>query len=442
MNRLLFVLATLACACGSSGGAGTDAGDGDGDGDGGSSGDSLGAGPHSIELTLTNRPNNAAPFSFVVASQDGSAPWKVAPAPSGDTYKFDVTAPSYGVMYGCIGSVPGSNGATQMRAVNLAYFAVGERTKLTLDVPQRCSDRVTGMVTLSGSVTNRPAGGIIAVQYGTRSVFAGNQTGGFAMQVPTGVKDLVVSHAVPEGNGDFYVDETVTLRDVNVTGPTSRTIDFQASETTDFYAVNVDVMNARIVAGTTLYTANGTQAGLTRETGNWESDALATAQRRPTDVYDQSIAVLTLGHGSTVTNATNAPGTLDYTAPDALGDVTASVASTQPYPLVETTWSDYPEAVGYTWTATQPDVCDGLATCAVVWTAYLSPGVTGMSPSYRMPDLSPVTGWKTDYAFASAGIEGSVTAISSTAGATDFPTGIPASGTQRVFVRTDFDVTP
>jgi len=441
MTRLLTLLVTLACACGSSGsGTGADA-NGGGDDGGGDQGDSLGAGPHTIAVTLTNRPNNPATYSFIVAYQDGSAPWQVAPAPTGDTYSFEVSAPSYGVMYACIANVPSGGGPIQMRAVNLAHFAVVERTAVTLDVPQRCSDRMPNMVTLSGQVTNRPAGGVIVVSYGTRTVFAGNQSGAFAMQVPTGVRDLMVLHAVPEGNGDFYVDEAVAMRDVNVTGPTSKTIDFSTSETTDYYDVLVDATNARVIASTVLYTANGTQGTITRETSNWETDALPDSLRRPTDIYDQSIAVLTLGHGSTITNATNDPGRLEYTAPAPLGDVTANLAASQPYPVIDTAWSEYPDAIGYTWTATQNDSCSN-ASCTTVWTAYLSPGVTGMSPSYRMPDLSTVTGWKPELGFAPADIGGSVTAIRSTAGATDFPTGIPAHGTQRVFVRTDFDVTP
>jgi hypothetical protein len=441
MTRLLSVLATLACACGSSGSGGADASGGGGDDGGGEATDGLVAGPHTIELTLTNRPNNAAPYSFVVAYQDGGAPWKVAPAPAGDVYSFEVTAPSYGVMYACTGTVPGT-AFTQARTVNLAHFAVAERTKVTLDVPQRCSDRFANTVTLSGSVTNRPQGGVIVVQYGNRTAFASNQTGVFAMQVPIGVHDLMVFHSVPEGNGDFYDDEAVTLRDFAVNGPTSKTIDFSTSQTMDYYDVTVDVMNARIVASTVLYTANGTQGTITREAGMWETDALPDALRRSTDVYDQSIAVLTIGHGSTITNATSNPGPIEYVAPPPLGDVTATISTDQPYPIVETAWSEYPEAVGYTWLAQQDDVCSGSTTCTLTWTAYLSPGVTGMSPSYRVPDLTTVTGWKAEYELVSAGIGGSVTAIRSTAGATDFPTGIPAAGTQRVFVRTDFDVAP
>jgi hypothetical protein len=435
--------ALLACACGNSGSSGADAAGGGDDGE--TTGDALSAGPHTIELTLNNRPNTAATYSFIVAYQDGSAEWKLAPTPSGDKYSFEVTAPSYGVMYACmgIGSTP-NGGFTQTRAVNLAYFAVGERTSITLDVPQRCSDRAQNTVTLSGSVTNRTNSGAYVVQYGTRQAQVGTISGLFSMQAPLGTRDLFVYHVVPEGNGDFRIDDVVTVRDLAVAGPTSKTIDFSAAQEPDVYdvTVNVSAMNTRVVASTTLYTANGTQGSITRETGNWESDALPSALRSPTDVYDQSISVLTQGHGSTITNATSTPGPQDYVAPAPLGDVTASIATGAPYLTIDSSWAAYPQAVGYTWTAMQEDGCPGSATCAIVWTASLSPGVLGSQPAFRMPDLSTLSSWKSEYEFAENTVGGSVTAVGSTAGAMDFPTAVPAAGTQRVFVRTDFDVAP
>jgi hypothetical protein len=444
--KFLIAAALVASACGNSGSSGPDAAGGGGDDDGGdSTGDGLSAGPHTIELTLTNRPNTTATYSFIVAYQDGSAEWKLAPTPSGDKYSFEVTAPSYGVMYACIGIGSSSGGGfTQTRAVNLAYFAVGERTSVTLDVPQRCSDRMQNTVTLSGSVTNRTNSGAYVVQYGTRQTQTGSISGLFSMQVPLGTRDLFVYHFVPEGNGDFRIDDVVTMRDVAVAGPTSKTIDFSTAQEPDVYDVTVNVpsMNTRVVASTTLYTANGTQGSITRETGNWESDALPSALRRPTDVYDQSIAVLTLGHGASVTNATSSPGAQDYVAPAPLGDVTASIATSNPYMTIDSAWRAYNNAVGYTWTAMQEDGCPGSATCAIVWTAYLSPGVLGAQPAFRMPDLSTLTSWKSEYEFANNAVGGSVTAITSTAGAMDFPTAVPAAGTQRSFVRTDFDVAP
>src|SRR5262245_38099352 len=121
MRGLLVFLA--ACGFHSSGGmpdGSTGGGDGSDTGDG-----SSGSGT-AITLTLTNRPNNAATYSFVVAYQDGSGPWTVAPAPTGDTYTFTVNAPSYGVAWTCAGI--GGGTANQLRTVTEAHFAVAERT--------------------------------------------------------------------------------------------------------------------------------------------------------------------------------------------------------------------------------------------------------------------------------------------------------------------------
>ena len=445
--RAGLVILALASACGSSGSSTPDAGGDDGDGSIDPTGDGGTGGTRTIKLTLTNRPMNAAPFSFFVAYQDGSAPWQVAPAPSGDTYSFPISAPSYGVAYGCIGNVAGTT-TTQLRSVTTAHFAVGERTELAFDVPARCSDRNTMGVTLSGTITNRPTSGVLVVQFGGRSAFVGSQSGSFSLTTPPGTRDLIVTHAVPEGNGEFYVDEAVTIRDVAVTGPTMRTINFAAAQSTEYYAVDASVpnTNARIVASTLLYTANGTALQLVRESTNWESDSLPSAQMRATDVYDQQIAVTTFGASATITNATSTPGEQTYVAPAPLGQVNAVVDATMPYVTLRATWPAYANTVGYAWNATQQltlTQCGGGLACTVAWTSYVSPGVTGSMPGFRMPNLADVTGWKSAFELADgAQIVGGVTAVTSSAGAGDFPPATPADGTKRAFVRSDFSVTP
>jgi hypothetical protein len=436
----------LASACGSSGSSTPDGGGDDGDaaidptGDGGTSGS------RTVKLTLANRPMNAAPYSFFVAYQDGSAPWQTAPAPTGDTYSFPISAPSYGVAYGCIGNVTGTT-TTQLRTVTTAHFAVGERTELAFDVPARCSDRNTMGVTLSGTITNRPTSGVLAVQFGTRSAFVGTQSGSFSLTTPPGTHDLIVIHAVPEGNGEFYVDEALAIRDVAVTGPTMRSINFAAAESTEYHTVtaNVPNLNARIVASTQLYTANGTTLQLVRESTNWESDTLPSAQMRSTDVYDQQISVTTFGTSATVTQATSTPGAQTYVAPAPLGVVTAAVAGTMPLRL-SATWPAYASAIGYAWNSTQqlsPQQCAGNTACTIAWTSYVSPGVSGTMPGFVMPDLAGVMGWKPAFELSgSAQVVGGVTAVTSSAGAGDFPPGIPVDGTKRAFVRSDFSVTP
>jgi hypothetical protein len=434
-------------ACGSSGSSSPDGGGDDGDGSIDPTGDGGTTGPRTVKLTLANRPMNAAQFSFFVAYQDGSAPWQAAAAPSGDTYSFEINAPSYGVAYGCIGNVTGTT-TTQLRTVTTAHFAVGERTELAFDVPARCSDRNGDNVMLTGTITNRPASGVLVVWFGNRSSFVGSQSGSFAISTPSGTRDLIVTHGVPEGNGEFYADEAVVLRDVAVTGPTTRTIDFNTAQPTQYYPVTVNVpnLNARVFASTTLYTANGTALPLVRETTSWETDALAAAQMRATDVYDQSIVVSTLSTSITVTNATSAPAAQTYVAPAPLGIVNAAVDATMPYVMLQSMWPAYANTVGYAWNATQQltsQQCAGNLPCTIAWTSYVSPGVSGATPGFRMPNFAGVMGFKPAFGLSSsAAVVGGVTAVTSTAGAGDFPPATPANGTQRTFVRSDFSVTP
>jgi len=437
MRRL--VAAVFLFACGSS----STTGDGNpGNGDGDIVPDTTGGNAHAVKLTLKNRPMNGGAYSFIVAYQDGSAPWQLAPAPSGDTYTLTINAPSYGVAYACIGSVPGAT-TTQLRTVTSAHFAIGERTELTLDVPTRCSDRAAGNVTLSGSVNNRPFNGFLAVQLGTRTAFVGTSSGTFSLSTPPGTYDLVVAQVIPEGNGEFYVQSAVMQRGVAVTTSMTRTIDFSQAQPTRSWPVSINVA-ARAVASTTLYTSNGTQLGTVRESTGW--DTIALAQSESSDIYDQSIAVTTAGQGATITNATNSPGAQTYAAPAPLGGVTGTIATTTPYITLESTWSPYANAIGYTWNATQQlasTQCSGNLPCTIVWTAMLSPGVLGANTGYRMPDLSGLMGWRQSYQFVGgAQIVGGVTATTSSVGASDFPTGIPANGTKRTFVRSDYAVTP
>jgi hypothetical protein len=445
------VCAVLLVGCGDSGmGAGDDVGGGGDDDtmpDGGNGSDTSNT-PHTVKLTLTNRPMNAQMFSFLVAYQDGGAAWTLAPAPTGDTYTFDIHAPSYGVAFTCIGTQFGTT-TTQLRTVTAAHFAIGERTELTLDVPARCSDRNnTNPVTLAGNVTNRPFGGFLTVTWGNRSATVGSQTGGFQLQAQAGTHDLVVAHSVPVGNGNFYVDRAWVARDVALTTSTMRQINFSEADDTQQFAVDTSNINqnARVTASTTLYTANATQGLLVRESDNPESIAFAENQQRTSDVYDQSIAVSTLGRGATITHATNAPDEQTWQAPMPVGAPQTTVSTAMPYAMLQTTWPAYSGAMGYVWSATQqlsPQQCGANSACAVVWSAILSPGVTGNMPGYQMPDLSALTGWKPAWQLvAGTQIVGSVTAFTSSAGASDFPPGIPASGTDRVFVRADYAVTP
>lgn len=449
MRSVVLVLA-LVVGCNGSNSAGVDSGGDMGSGDGGTMGDDDAGGgqPHSVTLTLTNRPTNAAMFSFVVAFQDGSGPWQLAPAPVGDVYTLPIHAPSYGVAYACIGNVT-TTATSQIRSVTSAFFALGERSAVTLDVPARCSDRTTPMVALSGTIQNRPIGGVLTVQFGGRTAFVSNMNGAFTLQVPSGTHDLSVVHAVPQGNGDFYVDQAWIQRSVAISAATTRTIDFNNAEYTNTFGVDLGPLpiDTRSNVSTTLYTANGSTLGLVRLAQNLQTQSLADVQMITSDVYDQSITVGRTGGGATITNATNAPADQTWVPPTPLGAVQTTVPTKMPYVTLQTAWPSYAGAIGYQWNATQQptaQACGGNTACTILWTASISPGVLGTMPMFRMPDLAALTGWKPGFELLSGTqIVGSVTALTSSAGASDFPTVTPpANGTKRTFVRADFATTP
>jgi len=443
----------LATACGSNSKGPSDGMPADGsDPNNGGSGDGGGSntGGTTIHVTLTNHPTNAAMFKFLVAFQDGSGAWKLAGAPSGDTYSFNVNSPSWGVVWTCIGTSPVS--PTALRQVTEAHFAVAERTSLTMDVPPRCTDNAA-TVALTGTVSNRSGGGGWVVFFGDKAGLVNPQTGAYRVEATPGTADLVLIHAQSTGNttgngADFTATEALVDRGVTVTAATTHDLDASAVVATRSFNVTIPLANQtdRASATTLLYSAGGTSATLDRLSQNFESDALATTQGLSGDVYDQQITVTGNGQTAIVTNATATPGDQTYTAPSPLGGATSQVTGTTPYPILETTWAPYASTIGYAWQALQVpsgQQCGGSA-CAIIWTALLSPGVTGSAPGYTTPDFSALTGWSSDFAFVTgAMITGYAEAGASSGGAGDFPPVTPPpAGTQRTYVRSAFTVTP
>jgi hypothetical protein len=401
-----------------------------------------------IHLTLNNRPNTASTFSFIVAYQDGSGPWQLVGAPTGDTYTFNVNSPSYGVAWTCKGTAA----AGSLRTVDEAHFAVAERTTLTFDVPARCTDRAPTTFALTGTVTNRQGNGTYSVEFDDKSATVGAQ--GYNLKAESGTHDVVLRHLQGGGGGsgsnttDVAVTETVVDRGVAVNAATTDNLDASNAVATQAFPVTMPLatLAGRQQTTTILYTAGGTTATLIRASTVFATESLNATQMMAGDVYDQQILVGGNGQTAIVTNATAHPAAQTYTAPTPLGGATSTVATTMPYPQVSTTWAPYANTIGYVWTAAQTPTrqqCGGTA-CTIAWTVQLSPGVTGSSPGYRTPNLSALTGWDPALAFVTgATVTGYAEADTSSAGASDFPNVTPpAVGTQRVMVRSAFTVTP
>ena len=436
MRLASIVLASAFAACGGHSGSNTD-------GNGDTNGDGTGGQPTNVMVTLTDQPTNAATFSFIVAYQDGSSPWAIAPAPSGDTYTLPIHSAAYGVVWTCI-DVAGA------REVNETHFAVSERTSLTMTIPPRCTDRLTN-TSLHGTITTANGAGVILARFSDRLGVAGlggNPTSqDYAIETPAGTHDLVVIHAATQAtqNTDLVADATLVQRSVAVAGTTAVNVNFvTGSAAVQSFPVTIAAAAANDHDAVQRERHDRTPRRR-QHRANHESDP---ARRRVLSRRRRSRSQVTACAPTSITsNATATPAALTWTAPSPLGGAIATVMAAPPYPRITATWPAYPSAVGYGWAAAQvPDVqgCGGNAACSITWTAALSPGVVGATPGYTMPDLSMISGWPTALQLVSGTmVTGTAEAQTSTAGATDFPVILPpAAGTQRVTVRSDFTVTP
>jgi hypothetical protein len=444
--RAVIVGCAIVVGCG--GGGGTPTGDGGGN-------DGTNPNATAIMFTLNNVPNDAGVFAFVAAYQDGDGAWKPAPARSGDTYAFDVSSGTWGFAYTCQVNVNVNGVPTALRNVLEYHFAVAERTSWTEDILARCTDRIA-YVQLSGNILNPLRGtnsGTYRVAYNGTAVFINKTltTATYAMLVAPGTHDLLVLHGNDRNTpGDFLVDGAIVQRNVAVTAAMTRDVDVQAAVATRQLTFSLPASGAPMSSETStdLITANGTVvplAGLTKTP--LVSPALATSQGAAGDVYDQRATVeFVKNQAVTVSTATTTPANVPITAaPTPLGATTTMSAATMPYPRFMSTWPGYAGAVGYTWTLAQtpPAAGCGGSACTITWTAWISPGAAGAMPSYKMPDLSQLPGWSQALQFVAGTMAtGEVTAMTSSAGAMDFPPPPPPAGTQRLFAHSTFTVTP
>ncbi|MEO8550304.1 MAG: hypothetical protein ABI678_10025 [Kofleriaceae bacterium] len=434
------LLALLAAGCSHKSPGGDD--DDDVTGDGGTGDDGgTGPGPRTVTLVMHHQPANPGPFGFLVAYQDGSGPWALAPAPAGETYKLPIFSPAYAVAWTCISAAP--TGA--LRQVNMYQFAMAERTDLTVEVPPRCS-QPTGTVTLHGSLANPAFLTNYVVKFGDRSAIVGDG-GEFTLVTPPGTHDLIVlGGSSISSSGEFVAATALVQRGLTASANMDLDLDANDAEAVQGFAVNNLFGGARQTSVVDLYTANGTLANLVTDAGfPFSNEALAADQMAAGDIYNQQMQITQFSGASVASStATATPGDETWIDVPPLGAVTPSSASA-PYIRLTTDWTAYPSAVGYNWLAAQTpgNACGGGGNCTILWTAQLSAGVIGAAGSYTMPDLSALAGWSPALQMvAGAQVKGGVQAMTSS-GIGDFPALVPpAAGTHRTFATTPFAVTP
>lgn len=451
--RAVLVGCAIVVGCGGGGvGSMPPAGDaGGGDGGGGIDGTSSNA--TKVTFTLTNVPGDVDAFGFVAAYQDGDGAWQPATR-SGDAYAFDVSSPTWGFAYTCQVNVRVAGVLTALRDVVEYHFAVAERTTMTDDILDRCTDRIK-LVELSGNISGRQTTGTYRVGYSGTAVFIDRANGNYDMLVAPGTHDLLVLHGSDGGTpGDFLIDQAVVMRGFAVNAMTTKDVPMNNASGTKGLTITVNVPNKTLISAettTNLFTASGTAVAMAHVTnkGQLRSTALQGGQVAATDVYDQRVTVeFVAGQAVTTTTATATATNMSITtAPTPLGAATVTSAAVTPYPIYKSTWPSYTGAIGYTWTLAQTipaTGCTAGTSCTTTtWTAWLSPGAAGAMPSYTMPDLSHLQGWSTDLPFApNAKVTGQVSAMTSTAGAQDFPPRPPVAGTKRVFAHSEITFTP
>jgi hypothetical protein len=404
----------------------------------------------SIKVTLNNAPSDGPAFTFVAAYQDGDGAWQPALARTGDAYTFAVNSPTWGFAYTCEVNVRVGTAVTDLRDIVEFHFATAERTALTQDILTRCTDRIS-YVELSGTISNRSNTGTYRVAFNGNSVFIDKTAGTYDMLVQPGTHDLLVLHGTDRNTpGDFLVDGAVVQRNVAITAATVHNAAGNTTSSTPSLAVSVSGAGASTSNETTtnLFTANGTVVSLAQLSKTpLASTGLPNSQAAAGDLYDQHVTVeIVKNQAVTATSASATAAALTVPAPAALGATTTTSAATMPYPIFTSTWPGYASAIGYTWSLAQTPPAAGCGTspvCTITWTASVSPGAAKATPSYTMPDLSQLPGWSTALQFVAGTMAtGDVTAMTSSAGAMDFPPGPPAAGTKRVFAHSTFTATP
>jgi len=395
--------------------------------------------PPMITVTFTNRPSTPTAYKFLVAFQDGTGPWTLAPAPTGDTYSIPITALNYGIAWTCLS--PG------LREVTAFYFSKAERSSLTIPVPDRCTDRAPMAVSLSGTVSNRPVGGAMAAAFGPRASDVDTTSGLYSIATPPGTRDLAVGHAVV-GGGNAVMDSATVQRGVVVNAGSTVDVDFATAMATRTAVVTVVTSGTpRVNVRTQLQTPGGTSLRLVdANAAPYLTSGLAASQAVSGDVYNLQILVAQGGQTAITQNWLSEVAPTTYVAPTPFGTATTTVMSSTPYPIITTTWAPYANTLGYSWSGTQAltaGQCGGTA-CTVMWTSNVSPAAAGSAPENHMPTLGGLTGWDADLQFRSGvSILGYVNAMTSTAGSMDFPLAPPATaGTNRVFVAADWIATP
>jgi hypothetical protein len=332
----------------------------------------------SIVITINGSSIAPPSVQLVAAYQDGSGAWRNAPTPVGDTFRFDISSDTWGFAWSCF------DGANAW--VTIYEFTHAERARLVDDLIVICEP--TPPVTLSGTMDIPTA---FDVWFGANQGSASHDQ--YSLAVVSGKHDLVASDPAQP-----IATRASVRRGFVVAGDTQQDLRYEDMQPTTTAPISGLAVDGNVYSY--LVTAGGTTVDLLNENGapagGFVAVGLADAEALAGDVY-----VVSMDSGLTgVTTVTSSIGPQTFTPPPPLGTSTSRIVATVPHPRILTTWSDYPDAVGYSWEAGQFLPCAPPNDfCGPSWFAMISPGVAGSPPRFETPDFSTVNGWDDRIAF-------------------------------------------
>lgn len=355
---------------------GCDGGPGGAAPDGGTADD--GTGPSVVELT-TYSDQEIAPIPWVVF-QDGDGPWTTLTSADG-RYSFDVTNHRYGVMGKC-----DDDGVIRL---SLLYATVEEGTAVTLG----CHTDARPLGTLDITVQGIAPGRSVFLQTGTSVDTVTADAPRATFSAPPGTRDVGI-----EESDDLGITRFALLRGLVVEegATTTAEIDLDADGfVPEIHQVRVEgvIPPGSASASVALVTSNSGVLGGAAVDGDYA--AVPFAHVDDDDLVHASASEVMADGGGTISVATffASPADVDLRLPPLLDPAELSVATTEPYLRLETSFVPWPEATVYACY-----VYEATGARSVGWRA--TPGWLGDGPSLSVafPDMSGVEGWDDSWA--------------------------------------------
>ena len=341
--------------------------------------------------------------SYFVAVKDGTGPWsRIIPGNDGTTYSFNVTQPAASVAWVTIDSGVARTTVYNATQAEITALAASDCTLYPNGSTRNALGTVTGLTATQLSLLGM--GWWFA---STINPFSGPISNYTLLNLPSGPLDLIAFRAATDGSFQTTTDRAIIRRGLNpATGGSNALIDFNSAEAVATTASTWTVNNAggESFGVTEVFTTAGGSSGqmtpgpgIDRAATTRTVYGVAAAQSVAGDLHQVVLTIGTLAvrHASrqiityarTITDRTVAFGAVMPT-PTISGVSVAGAGLIRAQGTVPTEYNS-----GVTLDAKSTGAFARFAT------VHATRGFLGGSGTYdvRMPDLTPVLGWDTNW---------------------------------------------